>query len=56
MALPILRPEEIHNASPTATGTTGGAVILGGIRKRKSTRGKRTLRKKSRKNRSKRRR
>ncbi len=51
MVLPILHP-----GSTNATDITGGAVILGGIRKRKSTRGKRTLRKKSRKNRSKRRR
>ena len=51
MALSTLHPESV-----TATGMTGGSVILGGIRKRKSRRGKRTLRKKSRKNRTKRRR
>lgn len=45
-----------HPASVGASDITGGAVILGGIRKRKSRRGKRTLRKKSRKNRTKRRR
>jgi hypothetical protein len=43
-------------ASTTSSDITGGVVILGGIRKRKSRRGKRTLRKKSRKNRTKRRR
>ncbi len=46
----------LHPASSSTMDITGGAVILGGIRKRKSTRGKRTLRKKSRKNRTKRRR
>jgi hypothetical protein len=46
----------LHPASATNMDITGGAVILGGIRKRKSRRVKRTLRKKSRKNRSKRRR
>ena len=46
----------LHPAEVSSSGITGGAVILGGIRKRKSRRTKRTLRKKSRKNRSKRRR
>lgn len=50
MALPTLHPE-----STTATGMTGG-IILGGIHKRKSYRVKRSLKKKSRKNRTKRRR
>lgn len=53
MALPSLHPE---STSVTGTGMTGGVIMLGGLRKRKSRRGKRTLRKKSRKNRSMRRR
>lgn len=45
-----------HPASVTASDITGGAVILGGIRKRKSKRVKRSLRKKSKKNGTKKRR
>jgi hypothetical protein len=42
----------LHPESVTASGMTGGVILLGGLRKRKSKRGRRTLRKKSRKNRS----